>query len=85
MSLRLRPDVSTAETDYGVVLLDERSGDFWQLNPSGALAMRRLRDGDTVEQAAAALAEEFEVGRDEALEDVLTLLEQLRAAGLVAP
>ena len=85
MSLRLSADVSTADTDYGIVLLNQRNGDFWQLNPSGALAVRRLLDGDTPEQAAAALAAEFEVECEEALEDVLALLEQLRAAGLVAP
>ncbi|MGN9781451.1 lasso peptide biosynthesis PqqD family chaperone [Nonomuraea sp. ZG12] len=84
MSLRLRADVSTAETDYGTVLLDQRNGAYWQLNPSGALAVRRLLDGDTPAQAATVLAGEFEVGYDDALEDVRALLEQLRDAGLVA-
>ncbi|MCK2216251.1 lasso peptide biosynthesis PqqD family chaperone [Actinomadura sp. ATCC 31491] len=83
MNLRLRADVSTAETDYGVVLLDQRSGDFWQLNPSAALAVRHLLGGGGPERAAAALNAEFEVTPEEALRDVRELLEQLQAAGLV--
>ncbi|RJL31265.1 lasso peptide biosynthesis PqqD family chaperone [Bailinhaonella thermotolerans] len=83
MSLRLGADVTTAETDYGMVLLDQRSGDYWQLNPTGALVVRRLLAGDPPERAAAALAEEFGVGLGEAAADVRDLLEELRAAGLV--
>jgi hypothetical protein len=33
MPLRLRPDIATADTDDGLVLLDERTGRYWQLNP----------------------------------------------------
>ncbi|WP_119726785.1 lasso peptide biosynthesis PqqD family chaperone [Thermomonospora amylolytica] len=82
--MKLRTGVATADTEYGIVLLDERSGDYWQLNPTGALAVRRLLAGDTPEQAAAALAAEFDVTADQALADVRALLEQLRAARLVA-
>ncbi|HEV7451226.1 MAG TPA: hypothetical protein VGO16_07530 [Pseudonocardiaceae bacterium] len=32
MTLQLRADVSTADTDDGLVLLDERAGRYWQLN-----------------------------------------------------
>jgi hypothetical protein len=85
MSLRLSADVATADTDYGTVLLDQRSGRYWQLNPTGALIVRRLLEGDTPAQAAAALTEEFTVEIDDALADVEELVEQLRAAGLVRP
>ncbi|MBG0816446.1 lasso peptide biosynthesis PqqD family chaperone [Planomonospora sp. ID82291] len=85
MTLRLRAGVATTATDYGAVLLDERSGAFWQLNPTAALAVSRLSAGDTPEQAAAALAAEFEIGPEQALEDVQALVEDLRAAGLVGP
>ncbi|MBT2209918.1 MULTISPECIES: lasso peptide biosynthesis PqqD family chaperone [Actinomadura] len=85
MGLRLRPGVSTTDTAYGTVLLDERSGDYWQLNPTAALALRLLADGRTAEQAAAAMAEEFDVDEPRALRDVTALVGQLRAAGLVRP
>ncbi|WP_242887282.1 lasso peptide biosynthesis PqqD family chaperone [Actinomadura litoris] len=85
MGLRLRPGVSTTDTAYGTVLLDERSGDYWQLNPTAARALRLLADGSTAEQAAAAMAEEFDVDEPRALRDVTALVGQLRAAGLVRP
>ncbi|GGS61635.1 hypothetical protein GCM10010156_20360 [Planobispora rosea] len=85
MSLRLRTDVAATDTDYGAVLLDQRSGEFWQLNPTAALIIRRLTAGDSPASAAAAVAEEFEVGPDQALADVRELVDELRAAGLVAP
>ncbi|MGI8334545.1 lasso peptide biosynthesis PqqD family chaperone [Actinomadura scrupuli] len=83
MSLRLRADVSTTDTEYGAVLLDERSGDYWQLNPTGALILVRLLAGDDPAQAAAALAAEYDVDEARALLDVTALLEGLRSARLV--
>ncbi|WP_242902122.1 lasso peptide biosynthesis PqqD family chaperone [Actinomadura terrae] len=83
MSLRLRPGVSTTDTAYGTVLLDERSGDYWQLNPTAARVLRLLADGSTTEEAAATMAEEFDVDEPQALRDVTALVGQLRTAGLV--
>ncbi|MGK5553190.1 lasso peptide biosynthesis PqqD family chaperone [Actinomadura kijaniata] len=83
MSLRLRPGVSTADTEYGTVVLDERNGEYWQLNATGALVVRLLLDGRTLGQAAAAVAEEFDVTAERALDDATALLDRLRAAGLV--
>ena len=37
MTLKLRDGVSTANTDYGVMLLDEYSGQYWNLNPTAAV------------------------------------------------
>lgn len=85
MGLRIRAGVSATDTDYGAVLLDERSGDYWQLNPTAAAVVGLLANGRSPEQAAAALAEEFGVDEAQALEDVTSLVEQLRSAGLVAP
>lgn len=85
MTLRLRPGVSTAETGYGTVLLDEGSGDYWQLNPTAALVLRLLAEGCGAAGAAAALAAEFDVDPARALADVAALVERLRAARLVTP
>ena len=41
MTLKLRDGVSAADTDYGIALLDEDSGQYWNLNPTGALACGR--------------------------------------------
>ncbi|TDD88197.1 lasso peptide biosynthesis PqqD family chaperone [Actinomadura rubrisoli] len=83
--MNLRPGVSTTDTAYGTVLLDERSGDYFQLNPTAARVVRLLADGRTPAEAAAALAEEFDIDEPRALRDVTVLVGQLRTAGLVKP
>lgn len=85
MTLRLRPGVSTADTAYGTVLLDERSGEYWQLNPTAALIVRRLCAGDDPTATANALAAEFDVTPDQALSDITALLHQLHTTRLAQP
>ena len=84
MTLTLRPGVSTADTDYGTTVLDEDSGEYFTLNPTGSLVLRTLLTGGTAEQAARALAEQYAVAADTADRDVADLVAGLRAAGLVA-
>jgi coenzyme PQQ synthesis protein D (PqqD) len=84
MTLKLRDGVSTADTDYGIALLDEDSGEYWNLNPTGALVLRTLLEGGTSTDAAQALAETYDVDADTASRDVQDLLGGLRSAGLVA-
>ncbi|MPZ64020.1 MAG: lasso peptide biosynthesis PqqD family chaperone [Pseudonocardiaceae bacterium] len=83
MALQLRTHISTAETDYGTVLLDERSGQYWQLNATGALVVQTLRDGGTQAEAVATLVDQFEVDESQANADVAALLDGLHSAGLV--
>lgn len=83
MTVRLRADVSTADTDHGVVLLDERSGRYWQLNPTGGLVLRMLLEGATPRRVAQTLAERHAVSIEQAAADVTALLQRLHTAGLV--
>ena len=83
MTLTLRTGVSTADTDYGTTLLDEDSGEYFTLNPTGSRVLRTLLTGGTAEQAARALAEQYAVAADTADRDVADLVAGLRAAGLV--
>lgn len=83
MTLKLRDGVSAADTDYGIALLDEDSGQYWNLNPTGALALRTLLDGGTPAQAVQALTEEYAVDTNTASRDVDDLVGGLRSAGLV--
>jgi hypothetical protein len=83
MTLKLRDGVSSADTDYGTVLLDEHSGRYWNLNPTAALVLRTLLDGGTADQAARALTERYAVDAPSAGRDVRELLDGLEAAGLV--
>jgi hypothetical protein len=83
MALKLRDGVSAADTDYGIALLDEDSGQYWNLNPTGALTLRTLLEGGTPEQAVQALTEQYAVDADTAGRDVEDLLSELQSAGLL--
>jgi hypothetical protein len=83
MTLKLRDGVSTADTDYGITLLDENSGQYWNLNPSGALVLQMLLAGGTPAQAVQELTEQYEVNADTASRDVEDLVDSLHSAGLV--
>ena len=83
MTLQLRDGVSAADTDYGMALLDEDSGQYWNLNPTAALALRTLLDGGTTAQAVQELTEQYAVDADTASQDVDNLVGELHSAGLV--
>ena len=83
MTLKLRDGVSVADTDYGMALLDEDSGQYWNLNPTAALALRTLLDGGTKAQAVQELTTQYAVDADTANRDVEDLVGELHAAGLV--
>jgi hypothetical protein len=83
MALKLRTGVFDAETEYGIVLLDGDSGEYFDLNATGALVLRTLLAGGTAGQAAQALTEQYGVGLDDATRDVEELLTDLRTARLV--
>ncbi|WP_068012866.1 lasso peptide biosynthesis PqqD family chaperone [Nocardia mexicana] len=75
--------VSLAETDYGVMLLDEKSGVYWGLNGTAVLALQEFARSGSQTAAAAAVAAKYDVGEQEALDDLRSLLGQLRAAELL--
>ncbi|WP_206505142.1 lasso peptide biosynthesis PqqD family chaperone [Streptomyces chrestomyceticus] len=83
MPLRLHPDVTSADTDDGTVLLHLGTGRYWQLNATGAAVLRHLLDGDEPDRVAAALAVRHGIEADRAARDVHAVVGQLRAAKLV--
>ncbi|MEU3885945.1 lasso peptide biosynthesis PqqD family chaperone [Streptomyces sp. NPDC029041] len=84
MAFKLREGVFTAETDYGIAILDEDHDQYWTLNPSAAIALRTLLEGGTEADAAQALSEEYTVDLGTARRDVRDLVGGLRSAGLGA-
>lgn len=82
--ITLRENVAFADTDYGTALLDERSGVYWLVNSTGALALQVLLDGGDMDQAVAAVLDRYLVDRDTVTRDLHNLLARLRDAGLVA-
>lgn len=83
MKLALSKDISVAEVENGVVIFDGRRGEYWQLNGSAAHALRALLDGDPPEGAAHRLSSAAPVSYEQALRDVMALVDQLRQARLV--
>ncbi|EPH46495.1 lasso peptide biosynthesis PqqD family chaperone [Streptomyces aurantiacus] len=84
MALRFAPDITTAETEYGTVLLDQRSGHYWELNPTGTLVVRTLLEGGEEKDAVDAVIAEFDIDRAQAAQDVAALIHLLRTSGLTA-
>ncbi|MGW6024250.1 lasso peptide biosynthesis PqqD family chaperone [Streptomyces sp. NPDC055099] len=82
MALRFGANVSAADTDYGTVLLDERAGEYWELNPTATLVVKTLMAGGDEADAVAAVVGEFDIDVVRAREDVDTLVQELRTSGL---
>jgi hypothetical protein len=81
----LRAEVSTVAVEDGMVLLDERTGRYYQVNGSGALVLSTLIEGGGRQEAADALVARYAVEPDRALSDAGTIIDRLRATGLVTP
>ncbi|MFE7540260.1 lasso peptide biosynthesis PqqD family chaperone [Streptomyces platensis] len=83
MPVRLHPDVVATDTDDGTVLLNERTGRYWQLNATGGQVLRRLLDGHEATRIAAEVADRHRIDHQRAALDVAAVIEQLRTAQLV--
>jgi hypothetical protein len=67
-----------------LVILDVRSGRYFELNDVGSLVWERLEHEVDVESLVDAVAAEFDAPRDVVFHDVEVLLGDLIKAGLVA-
>jgi Coenzyme PQQ synthesis protein D (PqqD) len=83
MTLRLLDHVLVTETEDGAVLLNQRTGQYWQLNRSGWLILQTLLRDGSPDTAAAVLVARYPVEPDQARADVEALLATLRSARLV--
>ncbi|HET9254103.1 MAG TPA: lasso peptide biosynthesis PqqD family chaperone [Pseudonocardiaceae bacterium] len=83
MPLRLRPDIATTDTEDGLVLLDERSGRYWQLNLTGAATLQALLAGEDPGQIAQDLATRYGISVEQARQDITALTVRLHTAKLV--
>lgn len=81
--MRMKADVSLCETDNSAVILNERTGRYWQLNETGAGILRSLLHGATGPEIASRLSEVRPVCREQAVTDIHALLENLAAADLI--
>lgn len=83
MPLHLRADIATTDTDDGLVLLDERTGRYWQLNPTGAQVLHALLAGHHPGRITQDLVRRYHIDIEQAHHDITAVLDQLHAAKLV--
>ncbi|MEU1310296.1 lasso peptide biosynthesis PqqD family chaperone [Streptomyces cinnamoneus] len=83
MKLRNRQHLAITDTEYGAVLLDGKTGEYWQLNPPAATVTRTLLDGGDAEEAVRRVLEQFDVDAERATRDAHALIDAMRAAGVV--
>ncbi|MGV9882136.1 lasso peptide biosynthesis PqqD family chaperone [Streptomyces sp. NPDC003006] len=82
MSITLRPGILITETEYGMVLLDQHSGEYYTLNPTAALILRTLLDS-SMERAVDELTTTYDISPGAADQDITRIAGELRSAGLL--
>ncbi|MBW4718143.1 lasso peptide biosynthesis PqqD family chaperone [Saccharothrix obliqua] len=83
MNLRLGADTVGTEAEDGMVLLNQRTGAYWQLNQMGAHTLERLLAGRTESEVADEFAAVYGVDPARVRDDITAMTERLREAGLV--
>ncbi|WP_271222701.1 lasso peptide biosynthesis PqqD family chaperone [Streptosporangium carneum] len=81
----LAPHIRQVETDYGLVLLDEVRGEYFNLNPSGSTVLRTLLTSGDPAHAVKALLEEFSVDQAVAEADVADVMNEMISTGILVP
>lgn len=82
--LRLHHDAVSADTGDGAVLLNQRTGHYWQLNHTGVDTLRRLLAGQSPDAAARDYAAEYGVEAAVVHRDITTMTGRLLDAGFLA-
>jgi hypothetical protein len=84
MAYALADYVTITETDRGIVLFNQRTGKYWQANPTGAAVLQVVLDGGTVDTAVETLrARHPDAPLERVRADVEAVLETLLAGRLV--
>jgi hypothetical protein len=83
--MRLREGVLVQWELPEAVLLDSDSGEYFELNPSGSLALRSLLEAGSLDAATAAVTARYRVEATQARADIEALLVQLTDRGLLLP
>jgi hypothetical protein len=82
--VRVAPSVYARAFGAELVLLEFRQGEYFGLDPIGATIWKNLEAGKTLREVARAITEQYQVGEDEALKDVVELVESMHHHALVA-
>lgn len=81
--LRVAPDQISCDLGGETVILNARSGEYYELNSVGRRIWTLAQDGSTVAAVRDALLAEFDVEPERCTADLLRVLGELAAAELV--
>ena len=83
--VRVPQEVLARQVGGETVMLDLAKGTYFGLDPIGARMWQLLAEGKTLVEVCDAIVEEYEVSRDAVERDLLALLDDLKAHGLIVP
>lgn len=81
--LQPNPDVQGTTMDGETVLLDLSSGRYYTLNRLGSVIWEQCTAHTTVREIHQVLCDRFEVAPERALDDLISLADELLAEGLL--
>ena len=82
-SASIAPDVIFRRLDGEAVLLNLKTGNYFGLDPIGTRAWELILEHHSLERVHSALLEEYDVDPDRLAEDLLALVKDFSAKGLV--
>lgn len=82
MAFRLHRHVTAVTTDTGMVILNERTGGYFELNATGSATLTALLKGASQEEAAHRLTADTDATHAQAAADVNAFLADLARRGL---
>lgn len=81
--LRTNPDVQGTSMDGETVLLDLSTGRYYTLNRVGSVIWEHCAGHHTIRDIHTVLCDRFDVAPERALDDLVTLVNQLTQEGLL--
>lgn len=81
--IRLEKSASVAELDGEAVILHLATGEYFQVNGTGAFLLRLLAEGTTVPNLEEAVVARYGIDRSRAAVDVVAWVDMLSNRGLV--
>jgi len=75
----ISPELSSGENGF---LFDSNSGNLYIINRVGSFIVKQFYENKSIAEVVRAITENYEVGSEEALTDVLSFVEQIKDLGV---
>ncbi|WP_158442655.1 PqqD family peptide modification chaperone [Salinibacter ruber] len=74
---------TSAEVEDETVILDLQEGLYYELNSTGSHIWKEIKEPIPIGRVVSTLTEEYEIGSEECLEEVISLLQDMEKNGLI--